>query len=198
MCILPDDLKSFFLTTNGLLIQCSIKFDGDNESTTITLFKFIQFSKWNLSVHRIAEDGWSVINNSYRAIFVSPWKMVSVMDGKDQNMDSLFSCQRKPLYGEGIVWLANHVAVWRQSKVSIDFKKVLGHEVFSRERSLTQPKLSHTRFYLFDKPIKSLYLHSFVVSVLFMHFHFRVIRNCSVVLCFQGVSYHLGRWNLIL
>ena len=32
MCILPDDLKSFFLTTNGLLIQWSIKFDGDNES----------------------------------------------------------------------------------------------------------------------------------------------------------------------
>lgn len=28
MCILPDDLKNFFLTTNGLLIQWSIKFDG--------------------------------------------------------------------------------------------------------------------------------------------------------------------------
>lgn len=29
MCILPDDLKNFFLTTNGLLIQWSIKFDGN-------------------------------------------------------------------------------------------------------------------------------------------------------------------------
>ncbi|XP_066021529.1 tubulin polyglutamylase complex subunit 2-like [Pocillopora verrucosa] len=28
MCILPEDLKSFFLTTNGLLIRWSIKFDG--------------------------------------------------------------------------------------------------------------------------------------------------------------------------
>ncbi|XP_068691129.1 tubulin polyglutamylase complex subunit 2-like [Montipora foliosa] len=28
MCILPEDLKSFYLTTNGLLIQWSIKFDG--------------------------------------------------------------------------------------------------------------------------------------------------------------------------
>ena len=28
MCILPDDLKSFYLTTNGLLIQWCIKFDG--------------------------------------------------------------------------------------------------------------------------------------------------------------------------
>ena len=31
MCILPEDLKNFFLTTNGLLIQWSIKFDGNDE-----------------------------------------------------------------------------------------------------------------------------------------------------------------------
>ena len=29
----------------------------------------------------------------------------------------------------------------------------------------------------FDKPIKSLYFHSFVVSVLFARFHFKVIRK---------------------
>ena len=53
-----------------------------------------------------------------RAIFVRPSKMVSVsvvffllVNGlKDQNMDSSFSLQRKPLYGEGIVRLANRVA----------------------------------------------------------------------------------------
>ena len=39
----------------------------------------------------------------------------------DQNMDSSFSRQRKPQYGEDIVRLANRVAVWRQSEVSIDF-----------------------------------------------------------------------------
>ena len=43
------------------------------------------------------------------------------MDEKDQNIDSSFSPQRKPSYGEGIVRLANRVAVWRQSEVSIDF-----------------------------------------------------------------------------
>ena len=59
---------------------------------------------------------------------------------KDQIMDSLFSCQRKPSYGEGIVRLANRVVVWRQSQVSFDFQKVLGHEVFSAERSLNQLK----------------------------------------------------------
>ena len=37
-------------------------------------------------------------------------------------------------------WLANRVAVWCQSKVSVDFSKVLGHEVFSPERLLNKPK----------------------------------------------------------
>ena len=50
---------------------------------------------------------------------------------KDQNMASSFSHQRKPLYGEGIVRLASHVAVWHQSEVLIDFQQVLRHEVFS-------------------------------------------------------------------
>ena len=38
------------------------------------------------------------------------------------------------------VRLATRVAVWRQSEVLIYFWKVLGHEVFSPERSLNQPK----------------------------------------------------------
>ena len=55
---------------------------------------------------------------------------------KDQDMASSFSRQNR----EGIVRLANRVAVWRQSEVLIDFWKVLGLEVFSAERSLNQPK----------------------------------------------------------
>ena len=62
---------------------------------------------------------------------------------KDQNMGSSFSHQRKPLYGEGFVWLASHVAVWHQSEVLIDFQQVLRHEVFSAECSLNQPKATH-------------------------------------------------------
>ena len=83
--------------------------------------------------------------------------VLSASEWKDQNMASLFSRQRKPKYREGIVRLANRVAVWRQSKVSVDFYKVLGHEVFSPERSLNQASKSHARLYQFDKPIKSLY-----------------------------------------
>ena len=55
-------------------------------------------------------------------------------------MDSSFSRQRKPSYGDGIVQLANRVAVWRQREVSVDFQKVLGREVFSPVRSRNQPK----------------------------------------------------------
>ena len=54
----------------------------------------------------------------FRSVFV----IVSSPNGwKDQNIDSSFSRQRKPSHGEGIVGLANRVAVWRKSEVSIDF-----------------------------------------------------------------------------
>ena len=68
---------------------------------------------------------------SIRAIFLWPWKTVSVsvrylfyqpVDGrKDQSMDSSFSHQRETQYGGSIVRLANRFAVWRQSEVSVDF-----------------------------------------------------------------------------
>ena len=37
--------------------------------------------------------------------------------------------------------------------------------------------ISHARLYPFIKPIKSLYFRSFVVSVLFARFHFKVFRK---------------------
>ena len=43
--------------------------------------------------------------------------------------------------------------------------------------SVRFPNQSHARLYPFDKPIKSFYFRSFVVSVLFAHFHFKVIRK---------------------
>ena len=39
------------------------------------------------------------------------------------------------------------------------------------------PTKSHALLYPFDKPIKSLYFRSFVVSVLFARFHFKVTRK---------------------
>ena len=43
-------------------------------------------------------------------------------------------------YGERIVRLANSVAVWRQSEVRLISRKFFGHDVFSAECSLNQPK----------------------------------------------------------
>ena len=63
-----------------------------------------------------------------------------------------------------------------KAKYRLISRKFFGHEVFSPERSLNQPK-SHARLYPFDKSIKSLYFRSFVVSVLSARFHFKVIRK---------------------
>ena len=46
--------------------------------------------------------------------------VLSANGWKDQNMDSSFSRRRKTWYGEGIVRLANRVAVLRQRDVSDD------------------------------------------------------------------------------
>ena len=61
-----------------------------------------------------------------------------------------------------------------KAKYRVDFQKVLGHELFLPQR--------HTRLYPFDKPIKSLYFRSFVVSVLFARFYFKVIRHTKIAL----------------
>ena len=66
------------------------------------------------------------------------------------------------------------------AKFRLISRKFFGHEVFSPERSLNQPKAT-LRLYPLDKPIKSLYFRSFVVSVLFACFHFRSYENRSIV-----------------
>ena len=85
------------------------------------------------------------------AIFAWPWKMVSVsvrylfyqpMDEKIKTCGLFVSRQRKPLYGKGLVRLANRVAVWRQSEVS---RKFSGMKFFSPQRSLNQPKATRVR-----------------------------------------------------
>ena len=77
-------------------------------------------------------------------------------------------------------------------KASFDWPMVLQHDVkakyrlISRKflgvrsfftRAFAQPIKSHERLYPFDKPVISLYFRSFVVSVLFARFHFKVIRK---------------------
>ena len=79
--------------------------------------------------------------------------------------------------------------VWRghcsigQSCYSMTSKRSIGWFLESSwawsffPRAFASPTKNHARFYPFDKPIKSLYFRSFVVSVLFARFHFKVIRK---------------------
>ena len=69
-----------------------------------------------------------------------------------------------------------------QSSYSMTSKRNIGCFLESSQacfftRAFPSPTKSHTRLYPFDKPIKSLYFRSFVVSVLFARFHFKVIRK---------------------
>ena len=76
-------------------------------------------------------------------------------------------------------------------KALFDSPMVLQYEVKAKYRLISR-KFSGVKFfhpsvrltnrkpralYLFDKPIKSLYFRSFVVSVLLARFHFKVIRK---------------------
>ena len=70
--------------------------------------------------------------------------VLSANGWKDQNMDSS-SSRPKAQYGEGIVQLANRVAVtavWCQSEVSIDFWKFSGMKFFHLSVRVTNQKPS--------------------------------------------------------
>ena len=67
------------------------------------------------------------------------------------------------------------------AKYRLIFRKFLGMKFFHPRVRLTNQK-PRTSLCPFDKPIKSLYFRSFVVSVLFARFHFKVIRK-SLNLC---------------
>ena len=140
-------------------------------------------------------------------IFVWPRRMVSVSvrrgggggvslfvlsanyGRKDKNMASLFSRQRKSQYGEGIVRLANRVALWHQSEVSVDFYKVFWAWSFFTW-AFAYPTKSHVHLYPFNKPIKLFYFCLFAVSVLVVHFHFKVMKKSLL-----GQNVQKLKWN---
>ena len=120
-----------------------------------------------------------------KAIFVWLWKMVSVsvrylfyqpMDEKIKTWPLVFPPKKT------LIW-RRHCSIGQsccgmRSKRSIDWflESSLAWSFFNRAFALKQNK-SYARLYPFDEPIKSLYLRSFVVSVLFARFHFKVIRK---------------------
>ena len=103
---------------------------------------------------------------------------------------------KNPWYGEGIVRFANPVAVWRQSEVSFDFWKVLGHEVFSPKRSLNQPEAT-----LFCTRSINQSNRSIVVRLLLL-FCSRVFisRSCENRSIYSHIAYdfQIELWHILL
>ena len=64
-----------------------------------------------------------------------------------------------------------------KAKYRLVSKKFSGMKFFHPSVRLTNQKPRAFNLYSFDKTIKSLYFRSFVVSVLFARFHFKVIRK---------------------
>ena len=96
---------------------------------------------------------------------------------EDQNMDSSFSRQEnssmeKALFDWPIVLQYDVKAKYR-----LISRKFSGMKFFHPSVRLTNQKPRAFNLYPFDKTIKSLYFRSFVVSVLFARFHFKVIRK---------------------
>ena len=105
---------------------------------------------WDVVAHGLS-TAFTNEETANRVSFVWPWKMVLLsvcylfyqpMDEKTKTWTLRFPAKENPNMEKNIVWLANRVAVWRQSEVSIIliFRKFLGHEVFSSEHLLNQPK----------------------------------------------------------
>ena len=124
-----------------------------------------------------------------RAIFVWPWKMVSV------SVRYLFY---QPMNEKIKTWTlrfpAKKTLIWRrhcsigQSCCSMKSKRSIGWFLESSRawsffsRAFAQPTKSHARLYPFDKPIKSPYFRSFVVSV------------CSRVFISRSYESRSSRW----
>ena len=118
------------------------------------------------------------------AIIVWPWKIVPVSVGylfyqpmgeKIKTWTLHFPAKENPnMKKELFNWpiLLQHDL---KAKYWLFSKKFLGMKFFHPSIRLTNQK--PRAFDLFNKRIKSLYFHSFVVSVLFPHFHFKIIRK---------------------
>ena len=91
-------------------------------------------------------------------------------------MASLFSRQRNPNMEKALFDRPIVLKYDVKAKYRLISRKFSGMKFFHLSVRLTNEKPDAFVF-PFDKPIKSLYFRSFVVSVLFARFHFKVIRK---------------------
>ena len=126
-----------------------------------------------------------------RTIFIWPWKMVSVSvrylfyqpsDEKIKTGTLRFPAKENPNMEKALFNWPIVLQYDVKAKYRLISRKFFRHEVFSAERLPNQPKA--TRICIRSKkPIKLLYFRSFVVSVLFERFYFKVIRKSLYYFC---------------
>ena len=91
-------------------------------------------------------------------------------------MDSSFSRQRNPNMEKALFDWPIVLQYDVKAKYRLISRKFAGMKFFHLSIRLTNEKPG-AFVCPFDKPIKSLYFRSFVVSVLFVRFHFKVVRK---------------------
>ena len=108
-------------------------------------------------------------NKSVRAIFVWPWKMVSVsvrylfnqpMDDRIRTWTLPFPAKENPSIEKALIDWPNVLQYDVKAKYQLISSKFYRTWSFFT-RAFAWPTKSHARLYPFDKPIKSLYFRSF-------------------------------------
>ena len=126
-----------------------------------------------------------VFSQTVRAILVWSWKMVSVslhhvfhkpVNEKIKTWTLPFLAKENPNIEKGLFEWPILLQYDIKVKYPLISRKFLGMSFFHPSVHLT-PTKSHTRLCPFDKPVRSLYFCSLFVSVLFRHFHFKVIQK---------------------
>ena len=160
----------FLLALRGHLLHLLRQLPDKHKSKLTTMMQ-IMMKKRNLKRK-------PVNSRNNRAIFVWPWKMVSVsvrslfhqqMDEKIETWPLRFPAKENPNMEQALFdW-----------PIMLQYDKAK-YRLISRKFSCMKffhPTKSHARLYPFYKPIKSSHFRSFVVSVLFARFHFKVVRK---------------------
>ena len=114
---------------------------------------------------------WKLVSVSVRYLFYQP------MDEKIKTWTLRFPAKENPNMEKALFDWPIVLQYDVKAKYRLISRKFSGMRFFHPSVRLTNQKRNHARLYPFDKPIKSLYFCSFVVSVLFARFHFKVIRK---------------------
>ena len=155
------------MSVRWIAVRCN---NTSHPKKGMSMLKILFSSVW---VRAIFEWPWKMVSVSVRYCFISQWMK------RSKHRLFVFPPKKTLIMEKALFDWPIVLQYDVKAKYRLISRKFFGHEVFSAKR-LTK---THARLYPFDKRIKSLYFRSFVVSVLFARFHFKVIRkyeNCCI------------------